>query len=366
MDQNNDSKLLRDDPSKKWGFADVFLTQFQTSRTDLETRLNAAKETTSEGPGTVSKEILDNLSIDFEKISKSLRGAIGLIPKSDQGSCEAQLKGLEKSLEDLRKSSAPKSKFAFKRKPKAEGSTTTSDASTTVPTTTNPPTAPTLSQDASDESALSSTPNLTLSSRSKEFLVLHSINGLPSASKSSTTRLRSDLALTDLENCVINLITPPLEAALDISAVQIRSLNNCIVLLPKINGSVMVHAIRNCIVLLGCHQFRMHTSQNVDVYLDIRSNPVIEHCSGIRFASYPPSFDTTSDAGESSLESNLSVQDFSHIRSRPSPNWSLLSKDEVEDARLKRVKELVSSGDCGERGDGHVSEVLHSILPSPS
>ena len=31
----------------------------------------------------------------------------------------------------------------------------------------------------------------------------------------------------------------------------------------------------------------MHDSTAVDVYLDSGSDPIIEHCSGIRFAAYP-------------------------------------------------------------------------------
>lgn len=31
----------------------------------------------------------------------------------------------------------------------------------------------------------------------------------------------------------------------------------------------------------------MHTSANIDVYLTIQSNPIIEHCSSVAFAAYP-------------------------------------------------------------------------------
>jgi tubulin-specific chaperone C len=105
----------------------------------------------------------------------------------------------------------------------------------------------------------------------------------------------------------------------------------------------------------------MHSSQNVDVYLDIRSNPIIEHSNGIRFAPYP-SFLDASISPESVSRSNLSVQDFSHIRPTPSPNWSLLSKNDAEDARLTRMKELVSANEKDHQED--VSEVLGGILPS--
>ena len=39
--------------------------------------------------------------------------------------------------------------------------------------------------------------------------------------------------------------------------------------------------------LLSPAQFRIHTSSSVDVYISIGSNPIIEHCSSIRFADYP-------------------------------------------------------------------------------
>ena len=38
----------------------------------------------------------------------------------------------------------------------------------------------------------------------------------------------------------------------------------------------------------------MHTSSGVDVYISIASNPIIEHCSAIRFADYPSSLRPTS------------------------------------------------------------------------
>ncbi|KAK7461101.1 hypothetical protein VKT23_009030 [Stygiomarasmius scandens] len=350
-----DPKPLRDDPSKRWGFADVFLTQFQASRTELESRINALNESVS---GTVSKDALDALTVDFEKISKSLREAIGLIPKTDQGSCEAQLKKLEKSIEDLRKSSAPKSKFAFKRKPKAEtsGTATTTISSSSSTSTSTPEPQSVSSQDTSASTSIS-TSHLTLSSHSQEHLTLRSIAGLPSASDSSSPRLRSDLALTDLENCVVNLLTPPLEKELDISAVQIRNVKNCVVLLPKINGSVMLHDMKNCVVVLGCHQFRMHTSQAVDVCLDIRSNPIIEHCNGIRFGPYP-TYDHSATLDTAS-GTNLSVQDFSHIKPTPSPNWTLLSNDDSEENRLGQIKgAILGSGEKGLPG------ILESLLPS--
>ncbi|THU97622.1 hypothetical protein K435DRAFT_777907 [Dendrothele bispora CBS 962.96] len=432
----NDSKPLHDDPSKRWGFAEVFLTQFQASRTDLENRLNAAKE--SQTATSISKDEVDALSVEFEKISKSLRDAIGLIPKSDQGSCEAQLKRLEKTLEDLRKSAAPKSKFAFKRKPKTDNPSST--LSTPISPTPKPEAqsntgTQTQTQDSttSSSSASTSTSQLMLSSRVKQYLTIHSIDGIPSSSTSSSTSNQtsssspqrkprsSDLGLSDLDHCVVNFVTPSPSyvfenEVLDISAVQIRNVKNSVLLLPRINGSVMLHDLRDCVVVLGCHQFRMHTSQAIDVFIDINLNPIIEQCHGIRFAPYP-SFESdlnngtpldatvtsmitsastnnstttvetshqTRNVPETGLETgsgtsrtNLSVQDFSHIRPTPSPNWRLLllNSKEDEEKRSGKLKEVMFAETLvggvkleGRDGDEEslVNGILEALLPPSS
>ena len=89
----------------------------------------------------------------------------------------------------------------------------------------------------------------------------------------------------------------------------------------------------------------MHTSTKIDVYLSIASNPIIEHCSSIRFAIYPTSLWNKSAEEKVPHDGylfqvfpnylwqgpsvNLNVQDFSHIRPTPSPNWSVLPEDGV-------------------------------------
>lgn len=104
-----------------------------------------------------------------------------------------------------------------------------------------------------------------------------------------------------------------------------RDVKDSIIILPAVQGSAMIHDMNNCIIVLGCHQFRMHTSTQVDIYLFIESNPIIEHCTKLRFASYPSAL--SGERIPSSNATHFSVQDFSHIRATPSPNWSLLDED---------------------------------------
>jgi len=63
----------------------------------------------------------------------------------------------------------------------------------------------------------------------------------------------------------------------------------------------------------------MHTSERVDVYLSFAAKPVIEKCTGIRFSEYPAGSLTSADGAKNEFR----VEDFSHIRQTPSPNWTL-------------------------------------------
>ncbi|KAF8208225.1 TBCC-domain-containing protein [Mycena galopus ATCC 62051] len=319
-----------------WSFSQSFSAQFQASRTELESRVDSAKST------TITADALQTLSLDLAKLTKTLSDATGSLPSYDQRQYELQLKGLQTSLEELR-TMIPKSKFAFKRKVPAPSTQPSPNPGSLVVSETP------------SESLPSSTPistNLTLSSRSHQYLTLAS---LPDTSQAS------DLAISDLHKCILNLLpdagdgSSSRESNLKISALHIRNLTDTILLLPIIQGSVLLHDLRRCLVVVGCHQFRMHTSKDVDVYLSIPSTPIIEHCSQIRFASYPAVLRTS----EISSPDVLSIQDFSHIKSTPSPNWSMLppqahiSKWPISRTSEKEVADLLGALlPCTDNGHG--------------
>ncbi|KAJ7057016.1 tubulin binding cofactor C-domain-containing protein [Mycena amicta] len=291
-----------------WAFSD-FEAQFQAAQTLLASRLDAAKANTS-------VDVLSALSLDLAKLAKLLADATGSLPNYTQRQYELQVKTLEKSLEDLR-GSLPKSKFAFRRKTPV-AATSVAQPRPTAPAVVAP--------------APASSTNLILSSHSRRYLT-HS--ALPSSNT-------SDLTISDLNQCIVNLL--PGTSTLKISALHIRNLVDTVLLLPTIPGSVLLHDLRRCVVVVGCHQFRMHTSTLVDVYLSISSNPIIEHCSQLRFA--------TVWSPES--PGSLTVQDFSHIKPTPSPNWKKLE----ENAKVPEwpIEVLETERD--------VVEKLEELLPS--
>lgn len=151
------------------------------------------------------------------------------------------MKALEKTLDELRTNSTPKLKFSFKRKEKPAESSLQSSITvvdnalaTTVPMTTN----------------------LALSSRSRSYLTLRSLPD--SVFKAHLF----DLTISDLDGCIVNLL-PHLSKQpslltnnLDISALHVRKISNTILLLPEINGSILLHDLSRCVVVVGCHQVR--------------------------------------------------------------------------------------------------------------
>ena len=78
--------------------------------------------------------------------------------------------------------------------------------------------------------------------------------------------------------------------------------------------------------MVATAQFRIHSTKATDVYLRVRSNPIIEACSGLRFAPYEYHYSGSAEqlgaiglAEDSGLWAK--VNDFDWLRSTPSPNW---------------------------------------------
>lgn len=305
----------------------------------MESRIDAFR--TSLNP--VSQAELQELSVEVAKLAKSLSDATGSLPSYDQRQYEQQLNKMEVAVADLRAASIPKAKFAFKRKAPVASFPLATSALPISEMLTQTPSIP-----------QTSTSNLVLSSRSFEYVAFESL---------PRSILQQDLTISNLDHCIVNLIPPTLPVkndvigqaqgtpSLDVSALHVRNLTDTVLILPPIDGSVLLHDLSRCTLILGCHQFRMHASNNVDVFLSIPSNPVIEHCSDVRFSEYPISLAPSLNQKTSK---HLSVQDFSHIRSTPSPHWSILSDED------RRIADLVLTP----LGDGiDISYILQKLLP---
>ncbi|KAF8532049.1 tubulin binding cofactor C-domain-containing protein, partial [Gautieria morchelliformis] len=286
------------------------------------------------------------ISSEIINLRKDLVDATPYLPSYDRGKYEQHLKVLEESLSRYR---APKAKFAFKRTPSAS----TSRAPPALDSTKREP------QKASSEASIvPSTTNLELSSRSSAQLTLSSLvrpTDVPPSQQTTLSR-SSDITLTDLTDCIVNLaprtspkdVLAKFEPTLIITALHARALSRVVLAMPPIEGSILLHDIHNSIIMVGCHQFRMHNSTNTTVLLHVLSNPIIECSHGIRFGVYPMALCRTSPQSLLERSSKHSmVQDFDWIKSSPSPNWSIVDPTPFEDRLIQVLDNGVTDTDVG-------------------
>ncbi|KAH8112334.1 tubulin binding cofactor C-domain-containing protein [Phellopilus nigrolimitatus] len=287
--------------------AQEFYSRFQASRADITARLDTVPPT--------NDELVKLLAADIQRVRRELNDATPDLPTYDRGSCEKQLQELETRLEALRVKAAPKGKFAFRRKAAA-------------PTTSTSTTFAARKPDQPEEPApVSQTPNLALASTSYQYLTPASFS-LPtyssSSSESKAERRNTDFTLASLDHCVVNLLPVKQgEHDLDITAVHIHDVKDSLVLLGRVRGSVLAHNLERCTVVVACHQLRVHSSRSTRFYLHVASHAIIEDCANLAFTGYPIAFPLPPDV-RAQPSTHHAVQDFSHLKSTPSPHWTVL------------------------------------------
>lgn len=141
-------------------------------------------------------------------------------------------------------------------------------------------------------------------------------------------------------------------------------MRSVIVLGGPVRGSSLIQDCQNTLLSFGCRQFRCHDSKDVDVYLHASSAPIIEDCTGFRFApySYPlPEREDVFREAELNLEENqfAQVQDFKWLRAQSSPNWKVLPEQD-------RLSESDWSTLASQSKEILFSEVLDKYVPLSS
>lgn len=87
-------------------------------------------------------------------------------------------------------------------------------------------------------------------------------------------------------------------------------------------------------LILSSYQVRIHLTTDTDFYLRVRSRPIIEHTSRVRFAPYPMEAlglePAAAAARLSPQEGGLweQVEDFAWIKAQQSPHWAALPEAE--------------------------------------
>ncbi|KAF9962051.1 hypothetical protein BGZ65_009798 [Modicella reniformis] len=272
---------------------------------------------------------IDSLVQRIHALEKTVTEKIGILLAYDVRTCMEATKSLSEQLNQLRASLVPKAKFSFKSRRPASGS---SSPSTSSVSSSPKPAAASLKPTSTINQSLF----LKFEDRTGEHLF---IGSLYSGDEERERKAAKDVALTNLTDCTINLVHNIL-----VGAVHIKNLKRCTLVIPPVSGSILLHDCEGCTLIGACHQSRMHTSSNMDIYLHVTSEPIIEDCTDMRFAPYGQVFpaeelDRLFEAAHLNASVNYydKVKDFNWLRQQQSPNWRLLEPSEIKPEVAQQV-----------------------------
>ena len=108
---------------------------------------------------------------------------------------------------------------------------------------------------------------------------------LPSSGSTSTVPAN----ITGLRRCVVDMSIPTANGK-PYASLTVKGVRESLLVSGQVHGPAHITAMEDSAVVVSCHQFRMHSCANVDVYLSCASNPIIEDCTNIRFARIPRAY----------------------------------------------------------------------------
>lgn len=338
----------------------------------------------------------DHLVASIARLGTEVSNASSYLPAYDQKTYGEAIKGLREKLDETRASFAPRARFTFKTVRKNPSAVSLSDAAelaaqkrrnppghytassessfatspnyvqtpdrSTSPASVRAPPPTAVDEDFKDPSANGNKEHASLDPRmapirrptfsaSSTVSITRESNAhiiLPS----STTHASKPCSLTSVRGCVVDLSALSPQSSAPFAALTIKNAKASLLVCGVVNGPAHITAVEDSVLVMMCRQFRMHECKNVDVYLSCSSHPIIEDCSGIRFAPLPDTYriarpwsssalqdsntsasdsDPTTQSLSSSTEPDLwsQVDDFKWLKQEASPNWSLLPPEDI-------------------------------------
>lgn len=282
-----------------------FLSLFGESRRSIESRLARCRL----ADPSLLKPSFDEISASIADLEKLVAESSYYLPSYEVRSSLKTISDLKQALDNLSSELIPKKKFSFKNKPARKEPTASSLKGAEAETSDSRPAA----KAGSLAVAVPDSPGFR--NRANEVLA-KDVRGLEIG----------EFTLSDLESCEVRLIGCA-------RALFVHRLRNCRVYAGPVTGSVLIEEAEDCVFVLASHQIRIHNANASDFYLRVRSRPIIEDCSGVRFAPYRLHYRgierDLEDAALGEETGNWSkVDDFKWLRAAQSPNWSVLPENE--------------------------------------
>ncbi|RPB21494.1 TBCC-domain-containing protein, partial [Terfezia boudieri ATCC MYA-4762] len=265
-------------------------------------------------PSSQRAAAINDYLLQINHLSDKVKDAASYIPPYDQRKYSEHIKALSEKLSNARKDLTPKQKFSFKSKAKPNSRThSSSNKQTPAPTPASTP-----------------VPTTSHNHISINFLTSQYIQPLP-------LHQSSPVSLSSITSSFISL-SPPSPSSPPPSMLAVKDITTSILFAPHVSGPAHLTSVRNSILILNCTQFRMHDTHDTRVYLLCPSRPIIEDCSGIKFAPLLLEWIPEEIRGETDVAERKNmwdqVDDFKWLRAEHSPNWSVMPVGERVDGRV--------------------------------
>ncbi|KAL5982197.1 hypothetical protein ACLOJK_016267 [Asimina triloba] len=287
-----------------------FLHRFSQSKLSIQASIDQCRRSFPEDPSDSKPKLksdLDNISSSVADLEKLLAENSYFLPSYELRSCLKSISELKESLESTISELLPRKKFSFRNKP-----------------TRKTPVA------AGDEAEASKVADANPEEKKPSFVTRQAAGFQNTTGALLVKRFQdsagSDFALSDLESCEVRLLGR-------LRALFIHRLRNCRIFVGPVLGSIHIDEAEGCLLMLASHQIRIHHAKATDFYLRVRSRPIIEDSSGVRFAPYGLVYEgiegELKDSGLGEETGNwANVDDFRWLRAVQSPNWCLLPEEE--------------------------------------
>lgn len=245
--------------------------------------------------GSELTDAIDNCLAGIDRLSHEVKDASSYIPAYDQRSYANSIKGLSEKLQAVRAScGGGKKKFSFKtakRNANATNSTEKETLNKTSPSQEKSDLDLLKQATQHDDTKSNATTNigsmeekvtgLIVTNRVEDHYVLES-GPEPDATQSGT--------VTNIRQSFVNLSPPTVAWGHPFATLTLKDINNSLIVCGKVVGPIHITNVKDSVLVIASHQFRMHGSSNVDVYLHCSSRPIIEDCENIRFAPFPGAY----------------------------------------------------------------------------
>lgn len=299
--------------------------------------------------GGERQDAIDVILASISRLSNEASDASDFVPAYDQRSYAQAIKALSDKLNQTTTKLAPRSRFQFKSRgpstatdasaarqndPRLMRSNNQTEGATSVfgaPVVGTPrgeaedgvPELPNF-KDYNEEMARPGESYIRKPSFStaKEIAIAGQ-SGLHIILPSTASRATSSGRVTDMDGCVVDMSMATASSA-PFANLALKNIHRCLIVTGQVAGPAHITGISDSILVVAARQVRIHECKNVDVYLYCSSHPIIEDCSGLRFAPLPPSFQTPEDPAKNQWDQ---VDDFKWLKAEKSPNWSILPEE---------------------------------------